>query len=58
MSILLSDLPVAHTCFFSIELPKYSSDEVMRSKLKFVINHCVTIDADDTAEGDRVAQLV
>ena len=31
-------LPVTHTCFFSIELPEYSSEEVMREKLLAAIN--------------------
>jgi hypothetical protein len=26
-------LPVAHTCFFSIELPRYQTEEIMRDKL-------------------------
>ena len=30
-------LPVAHTCFFQVELPPYSSEEKMREKL------CTTI---------------
>jgi hypothetical protein len=31
-------LPVTHTCFFSIELPAYSSEEIMREKLLAAIN--------------------
>ena len=26
-------LPLAHTCFFQIELPAYSSDEIMKQRL-------------------------
>ena len=37
-------LPVAHTCFFSIELPKYSSYEILRDKLKYAITNCQAID--------------
>eukprot|EP00501_MAST-03F_sp_TOSAG23-6_P001962 GSMAST32.ASY1.ANO1.2046.1 assembled CDS len=39
-------LPKAHTCFFSLNLPKYSSDEIMRTKLLYAIHHCVEMDAD------------
>ncbi|CAM9241523.1 unnamed protein product [Heterosigma akashiwo] len=31
-------LPVTHTCFFSIELPAYSSEEIMRKRLLTAIN--------------------
>ena len=43
--------PVAHTCFFSIELPKYTSREVCYSKLLWAVNNCSAIDADNTSEG-------
>lgn len=39
-------LPVAHTCFFSIDLPNYSCQEVLSQKLHFAILHCTAIDAD------------
>ena len=44
-------LPVAHTCFFSLDLPKYSSREITKSKLLFAMHNCNAIDADDTGEG-------
>ena len=28
-----SYLPIAHTCFFTLEMPQYSSDDVMRTRL-------------------------
>eukprot|EP00501_MAST-03F_sp_TOSAG23-6_P002630 GSMAST32.ASY1.ANO1.2772.1 assembled CDS len=34
-----SRLPLAHTCFFQIELPPYSSDEVMRQRLLTAIHY-------------------
>jgi len=43
--------PVAHTCFFSIEVPKYTSSEVAYSKLLYSVNNCQAIDADNTREG-------
>eukprot|EP00929_Paragymnodinium_shiwhaense_P069095 TRINITY_DN34854_c0_g1_i2.p1 TRINITY_DN34854_c0_g1~~TRINITY_DN34854_c0_g1_i2.p1 ORF type:complete len:468 (-),score=107.55 TRINITY_DN34854_c0_g1_i2:72-1475(-) len=42
-------LPCSHTCFFTIDLPSYSSSEVCRSKLLYCITHCVAIDADGAA---------
>jgi len=41
-----SFLPKAHTCFFSINLPKYSSDKVMAEKLHYAMYSCVEMDAD------------
>ncbi|GMH91865.1 hypothetical protein TL16_g12175 [Triparma laevis f. inornata] len=39
-------LPKAHTCFFSLNLPKYSDDEVMRDKITYAIYNCIEMDAD------------
>jgi hypothetical protein len=39
-------LPRAHTCFFSINLPKYTSYEIMREKLRYAIYNCTEMDAD------------
>lgn len=41
-------LPLSHTCFFSIELPQYSSKKVMKEKLLYAITHCKAIDIDVT----------
>ncbi|TYZ61267.1 hypothetical protein PybrP1_009568 [[Pythium] brassicae (nom. inval.)] len=49
-------LPIAHTCFFSIDLPVYSSREVMRDKLLYAITHCQSIDADNTTVAQRAGQ--
>ncbi|KAF0700480.1 Aste57867_9009 [Aphanomyces stellatus] len=46
-----SYLPVAHTCFFALELPAYSSEELLVKKLLYAIYNCQEIDAD----GDSVA---
>jgi len=43
-------LPVSHTCFFSLELPKYSKLDVMRKKLTYAINNCTGIDTDFAAD--------
>ena len=42
-------LPTSHTCFFSIDLPRYSSYEVLKNKLKYAITHCQAIDTDTVA---------
>ncbi|TMW68510.1 hypothetical protein Poli38472_005978 [Pythium oligandrum] len=44
-------LPVSHTCFFSVEMPTYSSQAVLREKLLYAIYNCQAIDGD----GDSVA---
>ena len=31
-------LPIAHTCFFQLELPQYSSDAIMRKRLLVAIH--------------------
>lgn len=41
-----NSLPHASTCFFSLDLPRYSSYAELRSKLLFSIVNCVAIDAD------------
>jgi len=46
-----SFFPVAHTCFFSIELPKYTSRDICYKRLLYAINNCQSIDADNTREG-------
>lgn len=39
-------LPVSHTCFFTLDLPQYSRFEVMRDKLVYAFTNCPSIDAD------------
>ena len=41
-----SYLPVSHTCFFSLDLPQYSSKEIVRRQLLYAISHCQAIDLD------------
>nr|CCA15971.1 conserved hypothetical protein [Albugo laibachii Nc14] len=49
-------LPVAHTCFFSVDLPAYTSKKVMNEKLLYAITHCQSIDADNTTLAQRAGQ--
>jgi len=43
--------PVSHTCFFSMEWPRYSSFDIARTKLLYAIVNCTDMDMDATAEG-------
>ena len=43
--------PVSHTCFFSMEWPRYTSVEVAKEKLLYAIVNCTDMDMDATAEG-------
>ena len=52
-----SYFPVAHTCFFSLELPRYSTIEIMREKLRYAIFNCEAIDGDETSTGNEVAAM-
>ncbi len=52
-----SYFPVAHTCFFSLELPRYSTIEIMKDKLRYAIFNCEAIDGDDTSTGMAVAAM-
>ena len=39
-------LPRAHTCFFSINLPKYPTAQMMAEKIRYAIFNCTEMDAD------------
>jgi len=39
-------LPESHTCVFTLDLPEYSSYEIMRSKLLYAIHEGASIDRD------------
>jgi len=43
-------LPVSHTCFFQLELPKYSATEILRKKLLYAITECRAIDTDHAVQ--------
>ena len=51
--------PVAHTCFFSLELPIYSSAAICHERLLYAITNCVDIDIDTTtsARENRERQM-
>ncbi|CAF3705904.1 unnamed protein product [Rotaria sp. Silwood1] len=39
-------LPRSHTCSFTIDLPEYSTTEIMYERLNYAITYCLSIDAD------------
>ena len=41
--------PISHTCFFEIEIPEYTSKEVMLERIMYAIIHCTSIDGDGNA---------
>jgi hypothetical protein len=43
-------LPQSHTCFFQLDLPRYSSDEIMLEKLLLASETCGEIDTDHAAQ--------
>ena len=44
-------LPRSHTCFFTLDLPRYTSAKTLRKKLLYAARHCSTIDNDTAASG-------
>lgn len=42
-------LPVSHTCFFTLDLPAYTTKQIMHDKLLYAITHCQAIDLDRSA---------
>jgi hypothetical protein len=39
-------LPISHTCFFRVDLPDYTSEEILKKRLLYAIQYCGDIDAD------------
>ncbi len=48
-------LPVSHTCYFQLELPRYTSLDIMYEKFLYSMANCKTIEADETQEAKRIA---
>ena len=42
-------LPVSHTCFFTLDLPAYTTKDAMKTKILYAITHCTAIDLDGSA---------
>ena len=45
-------LPTAHTCYFTIDLPRYSSQKIMSERLIYAAENCASID-DDNSDVER-----
>ncbi|GMF58364.1 unnamed protein product [Phytophthora fragariaefolia] len=41
-----SQMPKSHTCFFALQLPRYSTDEICRERLLYAVRNCVEMDGD------------
>ena len=44
--------PQAHTCFFTIDMPDYQTDEMMSNRLRVASELCGEMDTDNTATED------
>lgn len=49
-------LPTSHTCFFSLHLPRYSSDAILKERLLYAITNCIALDADYRLPADSEQQ--
>ena len=49
-------LPLGHTCFFTIDLPEYTSLAAMTAKCKYAIENCTAIDIDGGGGGFEPAE--
>jgi other hect domain ubiquitin protein ligase E3 len=47
--------PKADTCFFNVQIPRYSSKEILESKLRTAINEVSSMDADELHAGPEFA---
>ncbi|OII74634.1 large protein with a SPRY domain and HECT domain [Cryptosporidium ubiquitum] len=48
-------LPTSHTCFFQLELPMYSSKEILKERLFYAITEGIAIDIDNI-ESDTIRE--
>lgn len=49
-------LPTASTCFFTLTLPEYSSQEILREKLLFAIKNVTTMETDFQTNSAEIAE--
>jgi hypothetical protein len=49
-----SHLPQSHTCFFSLSIPAYTSEEVMKQRLLYACGNCATMDLDMKLQDDEL----
>ncbi|KAG7396086.1 hypothetical protein PHYBOEH_002788 [Phytophthora boehmeriae] len=41
-----SQMPKSHTCFFALQLPRYSTDDICRDRVLYAVRNCVEMDGD------------
>ena len=47
-----SSLPETHTCFFTIDLPNYTTEEILKKRLTTAFEFCGEIDGDGSPNAD------
>ena len=52
-----NDFPHAHTCFFQIDLPRWTDPVKAREKLLFAITYCRSVDSDGGSTSARAMAL-
>jgi hypothetical protein len=45
-------LPVSHTCFFTIDMPNYTTEEIFKKRLTTAMEFCGEIDGDWSVNDD------
>lgn len=41
-----SSFPKSHTCFFTVDIPEYTTLEAMTDRMRYAIENCTAIDTD------------
>ena len=50
-------LPMSHCCFFVLDLPHYTSEDVMTERVKYAMANCRAIDTDDYARTQMTVNI-
>jgi hypothetical protein len=50
------ELPTASTCFFSLSLPDYRDEDILRKKLLFAIKNVTTMESDYNTNVEEVME--
>merc|ERR1719414_230776 len=50
------NLPSASTCFFSLTLPRYRTEKILKDKLHFAINNVCTMESDYVTNDTEVGE--
>ena len=50
-------LPTSSTCFFTLRLPTYTSEEMMKERLLYAVRQCKAIDADGQARENLILDI-